>query len=100
MREALLTGDTQTGVKFEEIRDTFDKSVRGLPVEHRVHVSRLSLDIDNIKRLKKTRTDTLNSFIKCDTAPRLRAPKTDHVVPILSTLDLEIPQAPTHGSVK
>ncbi|KAG2052021.1 hypothetical protein BDR06DRAFT_888815, partial [Suillus hirtellus] len=36
--------------------------------------------------------NTLESFIICDTAPRLRAPKTDHV-PILITLDLEIPQA-------
>jgi len=35
---------------------------------------------------------TLDSFIICDTAPRLRAPKTDHV-PILSTLDLDIPRA-------
>ena len=37
---------------------------------------------------------TLSSFIVCDTAPRLRAPKTDHV-PILSILDLEIPRATT-----
>ena len=40
---------------------------------------------------------TINFFIKCDTAPKLRAPKTDHV-PILSTLDLEIPQAPTSAN--
>lgn len=37
---------------------------------------------------------TLNSFIVCDTAPRLRAPKTDHV-PILSILEMEIPHTTT-----
>ncbi|KAG2335806.1 hypothetical protein BDR05DRAFT_847772, partial [Suillus weaverae] len=36
--------------------------------------------------------NTLDSYIICDTAPSLRAPKTDHV-PILSTLDLDLPQA-------
>lgn len=38
--------------------------------------------------------NTLDSYIICDTAPKLRAPKTDHV-PILSTLELELPQATT-----
>ena len=37
---------------------------------------------------------TLDSFIICNTAPRLCPLKTDHV-PILSTLDLELPQATT-----
>ncbi|KAG2051751.1 DNase I-like protein [Suillus hirtellus] len=37
---------------------------------------------------------TLEAFTICDTAPRLCPPKMDHI-PILSTLDLDIPQATT-----
>lgn len=41
--------------------------------------------------------NTLESFTICDTAPALHPPKTDHV-PILSTLDFQIPKATTTTS--